>query len=199
MSSLPKRSSQDEGEKPSHAHRAAPAAWRPVRRRLPRPLGRANPAFPGGARVPHRGGSGTLLRRLGSGTAGGPVAPAPASPSRRSPSPPASLPPGGCRAPRRRRRPEGGPPAHRGPRSTTSPLAEKKLSPATPPAGPVGAPSPAPAARPFTAAAAPGAATAPAAPKTPGPTGRCPAVPVRPPVPPGMRLPCEANGREWRK
>jgi len=32
----------DEGEKPSHAQRAAPAAWRPVGRRLPRPLGRAS-------------------------------------------------------------------------------------------------------------------------------------------------------------
>jgi len=50
----------------------------------------------------------------------GPIFPAPASPPRRPPPPLASPPPVGCRVPRRRRRPRGGPLAHRGPRSTTA-------------------------------------------------------------------------------
>jgi len=49
----------------------------------------------------------------------GPIVPVPASPPRRPPPPLASPPPDGCRVPRRRRRPRGGPLAHRGPRSTT--------------------------------------------------------------------------------
>ena len=63
--------------------------------------------------------------------------------------------------------------------------------------GSVGAPSPAPAGRRSTAATAPGAATAPAASSKPGPSGRHLAVPVRPSVPPGMRLPHDPNGWEW--
>jgi len=72
-------------------------------------------------------------------------------------------------------------------------------SPATPPAGPVGAPSPAPPSCPSTAAAAPGSASAAVAPPASGPPGRRPTVPVCPSVPPGMRLPYDPNGREWRK
>jgi len=55
----------DEGEKPSRAQRAAPAAWRSVGRRLPRPLRRASAisgapiGLPRGPRA-GRGGSGTL-------------------------------------------------------------------------------------------------------------------------------------------
>jgi len=89
---------------------------------------------------------------------------------------------------RRRRRSHGGP-GHLGALSSTAlPSDEIELSPATPPAVPDGVPPPAPAGCPSTAATALGAAMAPAAPATPGPTGRRPAVSVRPSVPPGMRL-----------
>jgi len=70
---------------------------------------------------------------------------------------------------------------------------------ATPPAGPVGASSLMPASCPSTAVAAPGPVSASATSTTSGPPGRRLAVPVRPPVPPGMRLPYDPNGREWRK
>jgi len=70
---------------------------------------------------------------------------------------------------------------------------------ATPPAGPVGAPSPAPPSCPSTAAAAPGSASAAVAPTLSRPSGRRPTVPVRPSVPPDMRLPYDPNGRECRK
>jgi len=72
-------------------------------------------------------------------------------------------------------------------------------SPATPPAGPIGAPSAAPPSCPSTAAAAPGSASAAVAPPASGPPGRRPTVPVRPSVPPGMLLPYDSNGRESRK
>jgi len=114
----------DEGEKPSHEQRAAPAAWRPVGRRLPRPLGRASALS--GAPIRPPAGPACRARRVGyaprkarAGQRGGPLAPVPASPPRRPPPPLASPPHVGYRVPRRRRRPRGGPLAHRGPRSTT--------------------------------------------------------------------------------
>jgi len=107
----PKRSLQDEGEEPSHAQRAAPAAWRPVCRRLPRPLGRANPA-PLGARVAPCGGSGTLVRHLRSDSAGGPVVPVTPSTSRLAAG--VATPPPGAASPAPLSRPRW-PPAHRGP------------------------------------------------------------------------------------
>jgi len=72
-------------------------------------------------------------------------------------------------------------------------------SPATPPTGPVGAPSPAFALCPSTAAAAQGPASPSVAPTTSGPLGRRPTVPIHPAVPPGKRLSCDSNGPEWRK
>jgi len=74
-----------------------------------------------------------------------------------------------------------------------------KPSPATPPAGPVRAPSLAPPSSPSTAAAAPGSASAAVATPASGPPGCRPTVPVRPSLPRGMRLPYDPNGREWRK
>jgi len=114
----------DVGEKPSRAQRAAPAAWRPVGRRLPRPLGRASALSAAPIRLP--AGLTCRARRVGyaprvarAGQRGRPLAPVPASPPRRPPPPLASPPHVGYRVPRRRRRPRGGPLAHRGPRSTT--------------------------------------------------------------------------------
>jgi len=114
----------DEGGIPSHAQRAAPAAWRPVGRRLPRPLGRASAIS--GAPIRPSAGPACRARRVGyaprvarAGQRGRPLAPVPASPPRRQPPPLASSPPFGYRVPRRRRRSCGGPLAHRGPRSTT--------------------------------------------------------------------------------
>jgi len=114
----------DEGEKPSRAQRAAPAAWRPVGRGLPRPLGRASALS--GAPIRPPAGPACRARRVGyaprvarAGQRGRPLAPAPASPPRRPPPPPSSPPHVGDRVPQRRRRPRGGPLAHRGPRSTT--------------------------------------------------------------------------------
>ena len=95
----------DEGEKPSRAQRAAPAAWRPVGRRLPRPLGRARARSGAptrasrGARAP---GAADRVRSLkwpepGSGAALSPRHPA--SPTRRPPPPLASPPRVGDRRP----------------------------------------------------------------------------------------------------
>jgi len=88
-------------------------------------------------------------------------------------------------------------------------------SPATPPDSPNGAPSAAsplrpdtgraevrpvaPLASPSAADAASGAVLAPATPATPGPTRARPPVPARPTFPPGLRLPYDPDGREWRK
>jgi len=92
------------------------------------------------------------------------------------------------------------PPWHRGgTRSTTSPSLEMEPSPVSLPAGPVGAPSAASPARPPASAAAPGAVPAPAVEATQGSAGNGPTLPVRPPVLPGLRLPLDPNGREWRK
>jgi len=115
----------DEGEKPSRAQRAAPAAWRPVGRRLPRLLGRASARS--GAPIRPPAGPACRVRRIGYAPSSGPSRaagppPRPAIPRR----PPvghhrrwrrhhAS----GTAVPRRRRRPRGGPLARRGPRSTT--------------------------------------------------------------------------------
>jgi len=114
----------DEGEKPSRAQRAAPAAWRPVGRRLPRPLGRASALS--GAPIRPPAGPACWARRVGyaprvarAGQRGRPLAPTPASPPRRPPPPLASPPHVGDRVLRRRRRPRGGPRAHRRPRSPT--------------------------------------------------------------------------------
>jgi len=90
-----------------------------------------------------------------------------------------------------------------------------KPSPTTPPDSPGGAPSAAspvrpgavraeippvvPLASPSAADTASGAMLAPAAPVTPGPTRARPPVPARPTLPPGLRLPYDANGREWRR
>jgi len=125
---------------------------------------------------------------------------------RRRQPPPAAAPP----APHRRRPRRG-----RGSRSTTFPSAEKELSPTTPPDSPVGAPSASPPARPAAdpvkapAAAspagpsavivAPGAVPAPFTPATPGPTRARPPIAARPLLPPGLQLPYDPNGREWRK
>jgi len=105
------------------------------------------------------------------------------------------------RVPRLRRcRRSHGRPRHIGsPHCSTSILAGMKPSPETFLAIPVGAPSPALAGRLSTSATAPGVATAPAAPAMPGPTGHRPAVPVRPSVPLGLRLPYDPNGRPWRR
>jgi len=114
----------NEGEKPSRAQRAAPAAWCPVGRRLPRPLGHASALS--GAPIRPPVGPACRARRVGyaprvarAGQRGRPLAPAPASPRRRPPPPLASPPHVEDRVPRRRQRPRGGPMAHRGPRSTT--------------------------------------------------------------------------------
>ena len=53
----------DEGEKPSRAQGAAPAAWRPVARRLPRPLGRASARS--GAPIRPPAGPASRARRAG--------------------------------------------------------------------------------------------------------------------------------------
>jgi len=76
----------DEGEKPSRAQRAAPAAWRPVGRRLPRPLGRASALS--GAPIRPSAGPACRARRIGYAASGGPSRaarppPRPAIPRRR--------------------------------------------------------------------------------------------------------------------
>jgi len=118
----------DEGEQPSRVQRAAPAPWRPVGRRLPRPLGRASALS--GAPIRPPAGPACRARRVGYaprvarvGQRGRPLAPVPASPPRRPPPPLAWPPHVGYRVPRRRRRPRVGPLAHRGPRSTTLSMA----------------------------------------------------------------------------
>jgi len=94
----------DKGEKPSRAQRAAPAAWRPVGRLLPRPLERAS-ALSGAPILPPAGPA-CRARRIGYAppgrAAGPPPRPAPrvADPSattaagvatsRRGPRPPTS-------------------------------------------------------------------------------------------------------------
>jgi len=60
----------DEGKKPSRAQRAAPAAWRPVGRRLPRPLGR--PSALSGAPIRPPAGPACRARRIGYAPPGGP-------------------------------------------------------------------------------------------------------------------------------
>jgi len=60
----------DEGEKPSRAQRAAPAAWRPVGRRLPRPLERASTLSSAPIRPP--AGPACRARRIGYAPPGGP-------------------------------------------------------------------------------------------------------------------------------
>jgi len=184
----------DEEKKLSYAQRAAPAEWRAVGRRLPRPLGRASALSGSPTRLP--AGPACRARRVGyaprmarASQRGRPLAQVPASPPCRPPPPLASPPPVGYRVPRRRRRPRGGPLPHRGPRSIPSPSAEMEPSPATPFAGLVGAPSPASPSCPSTAAAAPEPASASVAPTTSGPPGRRPIAPGRPLAPPGMRLP----------
>jgi len=115
----------DEGEKPSRAQRAAPAAWRPVGRRLPRPLGRASARSGAPTRPP--AGPACRARRIGCAPSSGPSRAAGPPPR---PAIPRRQPVGhhrrwrrhhtsGTDVPRRRRRPRGGPLAHRGPRSTT--------------------------------------------------------------------------------
>jgi len=130
------------------------AAWRPGSRQRPRPLKRANVALHA-ARVARDGGSGTLSRRLGSGGAASFVVSVPASPFRRGRSRPSRS----VARFRRHGRSHGGHRHMRGPRSSTSPLAEMKQSSATAPAGPGGSPSPALAGRPSTAGTAPEAGT----------------------------------------
>jgi len=120
----PEAITTDEGEKRSRAQRAAPAAWRPVGRRLPRVLGRASALSGAPIRRPagpacRARGVGYAPRMARAGQRGRPLAPVPASPPRRPPPPRASPPPVGYRVPRRRRRARGGPLAHRGPRRTT--------------------------------------------------------------------------------
>jgi len=72
----------DEGEKPSRAKRAAPAAWRPVGRRLPRPLGRASALS--GAPIRPPPGPACRAQRIGYAPPGGPSPPA-GPPSRPGP------------------------------------------------------------------------------------------------------------------
>jgi len=60
----------DEGEKSSRAQRAAPAAWRPVGRRLPRPLERASALS--GAPIRPPAGPACRARRVGYAPPGGP-------------------------------------------------------------------------------------------------------------------------------
>jgi len=88
-------------------------------------------------------------------------------------------------------------------------------APATPPDSPGGAPSAespmrpgtdraevppvVPLASPSAADAASRAMLSPATPSTPGTTRARPPVSARPTLPPGMRLPYDPNGREWRK
>ena len=116
-----------------HAQRAAPAAWRPVGRRLPRSLGRAS--FFSGAPIRPPAGPACRARRVGyaprvarAGHRGRPLAPVPASPPRRPPPPLASPHSVGYRVPRRFRRPRGGPLAHWGPRSSTSRIVYKQAT-----------------------------------------------------------------------
>jgi len=54
-------------------------------------------------------------------------------------------------------------------------------------------------ASPYAADAATGVVPSSAAPATPGPTRARPPVPARPTLPPGLQLPYDPNGREWRK
>jgi len=105
----------DEKEKPSRAQRAAPAAWRPVGRRLPRPLGRSSALSGAPIRSPAGPARrawliGYASRVARAGQRGRPLVPPPASPPCRPPPPLASPPTVGDRVPRRHRRPRGGPP-----------------------------------------------------------------------------------------
>jgi len=111
--------------------------------------------------------------------------------------------------------PPAAPTSTAGSRSATSPSAVMDPSPATPPDSPGGALSAAPPMRPdadrvevlpaaplaspSAADTATGAVPSSATPATPGPTRARPPVPTRPTLPPGLRLPYDPNGREWRK
>jgi len=124
MSSPPRRSLQTRGR-----NRPARNALHPPRGAQSAVACRALSGAPAPARARQSGlprgpraGRADRVRSLrwpepGSGAAPSPRHPA--SPTRRPPPPLASPPPVGDRVPRRRRRPRGGPLAHRGPRSTT--------------------------------------------------------------------------------
>ena len=164
-------------------HRVAPSQPSHAARSLPRQPGpAAGPPCRGGV------GKGSSSVALGQG-AGTPPSPLPLR----------------CRSPRRLPRPPAPPaPARRPPLATgvpqyyvpfskygaipgDHPYWQLSMSPATAPE------------RQDASVASSGTGSVTVMPATPGPAGHLPAVPARPAEPPGMRLPYDPNGREWRK